>query len=317
MLIFLISCINDQMLTNKVVEERVYYDTAYVEVIIETEKEVEVIVEVPNEFPIWSQTYIQPSVGNGVDILWVVDPSGSMNSNWAQVVLGVEQMILALPTNANWRLEIITADEYRARLIQSFPILPGDSLMVAQEHLLNNVVGFTEEGLDAVKTFMSQNQDAQQWMRPDAALLIVFVSDENDYSSQTSSSFISWLQFQRDVIYVTSIVNIDPIISLCPNDYNPNLDVGIKYIDVANHFNGTVLDICETDWSAGVAQAIQQVNSINEINLDYTPVGLDYIDVFVDNVLWPYWTWDEPNNKIIFSVIPQEGSIITVSYNYL
>jgi hypothetical protein len=317
MLIFLISCINDQMLTNKVVEERVYYDTAYVEVIIETEKEVEVIVEVPNEFPIWSQTYIQPSVGNGVDILWVVDPSGSMNSNWAQVVLGVEQMILALPTNANWRLEIITADEYRARLIQSFPILPGDSLMVAQEHLLNNVVGFTEEGLDAVKTFMSQNQDALQWMRPDAALLIVFVSDENDYSSQTSSSFISWLQFQRDVIYVTSIVNIDPIISLCPNDYNPNLDVGIKYIDVANHFNGTVLDICETDWSAGVAQAIQQVNSINEINLDYTPVGLDYIDVFVDNVLWPYWTWDEPNNKIIFSVIPQEGSIITVSYNYL
>ena len=165
---------SDSILTNKIVEERIIYDTAYVEVVVEVEKEVE--VEVPENYPLWSQTYIQPTTGNGVDILWVVDPSGSMNQNWPQVVLGVEQMMAALPMDINWRLEIITADEYRARLIQSFPILPGDSLQIAQNHLQNNVVGYSEEGLDAVKAYMMLNQDAQQWMRPDASLLVVFVS---------------------------------------------------------------------------------------------------------------------------------------------
>ena len=164
---------------------------------------------------------------------------------------------------------------------------------------------------------MTQNQDALQWMRPDVSLLIVFVSDENDYSGQTVSQFISWVQYQRQEVYIASIVNVDPVISLCPNDFNPNLDVGLKYMDVANYFSGMIIDICELDWTNGVSQAIQQVHLIDEIRLDHTPVDLEHIEVLVDNVVWTDWTWDEPNNKIVFTTIPPEGSIITVSYNYL
>ena len=151
MLLFLVSCMSDHVMTNKVVEERLIYDTAYVEVIVEVEKEVIVEVEVPEEYPVWSQTYIQPSHGNGVDILWVVDPSGSMHGNWAQVVLGVEQMLLALPANVNWRLEIIPGDPNRAYALNSFPILPGDSLSTVQSHLQNNVSGHYEKGFDSVQ----------------------------------------------------------------------------------------------------------------------------------------------------------------------
>ena len=315
MLLFLISCMSDHVLTNKIVEERIIYDTAYVEVIVEVEKEVE--VEVPENYPLWSQTYIQPTTGNGVDILWVVDPSGSMNQNWPQVVLGVEQMMLALPLNINWRLEIIPTDDYRAKRLESFPILPGDSLQVAQDHLTNNVTGYSERGFDAVKEYIQENADAAQWMRPDVALLIVFVSDENDYSSQTPAQFITWIQYQRPEVFIASIVNVDPTISLCPNDFNPYMDVGVDYMDAANHFLGDVIDICEPDWSSGVNQAIQQVQYYEEIGLDHTPVDLDHIEVLVDNIVWTDWTWDEPNNKIVFTTIPPEGSIITISYNYL
>jgi hypothetical protein len=317
MLLFLVSCLSDHILTNKIVEERVYYDTAYVEVIIEVEKEVEVEILVPEEFPIWSQSYVQPSLGNGVDILWVVDPSGSMNGNWAQVVLGVEQMMLALPTNIAWRLEIISADAYRARRLESFPILPGDSILVAQQHLQNNVIGYTEEGLDAVKEYLSYNADAHQWLRPNVALLIVFVSDEDDYSTQSVAQFTSWISYQRPEVFVASIVNVDPLISLCPGTFNHNVDIGLKYMAVSNYFMGSVIDICTPDWTTGVAQALQQVHIIDEIQLDYTPVDIDHIEVLVDNVIWTDWTWDEPNNKIVFSIIPPEGSIISVSYNYL
>jgi len=316
MLLFLISCLSEHYLTHKIVEERILYDTAYVEVIVEVEKEVEVEVIVEEEYPVWAQSYVQPSLGNGVDILWVVDPSGSMINNWPQVVLGVEQMMLALPTNVNWRLEIIPTDHMRAKTLQSFPILPGDSLQTAQNHLQNNVQGHWEKGTDAVKAYMTENTDALQWMRNEVALLIIFVSDENDSSSQTASQFIQWVQYQRSEVYVTSIVNVDTTISLCPDTYGM-WDVGTDYMDITNYFSGITIDICETDWTAGVAQAAQQVHLIDEIQLDYTPVDIDHIEVLVDNVLWTDWSWDQINNKIIFSVMPPEGSIITVSYNYL
>ena len=317
MLLFLISCLSDHILTNKIIEEKILYDTAYVEIIVEVEKEVEVEVIVEEEFPVWAQTYFQPSLGNGVDILWVVDPSGSMSDNWAQVVLGVEQMMLALPTNINWRLEIIPTDQNRATQLQSFPILPGDSLQIAQDHLLNNVTGHYEKGMDAVKNYIQYNTDAHQWMRTDVALLIIFVSDENDSSGQTSTQFINWLSYQRPEIFVTSIVNVDPLQSLCPGEFNHNLDVGQDYIDISNYFYGATIDICEPDWTSGVTQAAHQVQFIDEVYLDHTPVDIDHIEVFVDNSLWTDWVWDVPNNKIIFSVRPPEGSIITVSYNYL
>ena len=316
MLLFLISCLSDHYLTHKIVEERILYDTAYVEVIVEVEKEVEVEVIVEEKYPVWAQSYVQPSLGNGVDILWVVDPSGSMINNWPQVVLGVEQMMLALPTNVNWRLEIIPTDHMRAKTLQSFPILPGDSLQTAQNHLQNNVQGHWEKGTDAVKAYMTENTDALQWMRNEVALLIIFVSDENDSSSQTASQFIQWVQYQRSEVYVTSIVNVDTTISLCPDTYGM-WDVGTDYMDITNYFSGITIDICETDWTAGVTQAAQQVHLIDEIQLDYTPVDIDHIEVLVDNVVWTDWSWDQASNKIIFSVMPPEGSIITVSYNYL
>ena len=327
-LLFLFSCISDQMLTNKIVEERYIYDTAYVEVIVEVEKEVivevevevekevEVEVEVPEQYPVWSQTYIQPTHGNGVDILWVIDPSGSMVAHHSQVLLGIQQMLLALPTNVNWRLEIIPGDPNHAYGLSSFPVLPGDSFSVVSSHLSNNITGHYEKGFDSVKKYVQNNADAQNWMRPDAALLIVFVSDEDDQSSISSYEFITWASIVRSEVFVASIVNVDAASSLCTGYYS-SIDIGTNYMDVTNHFGGPIIDICDTDWSSGVSQVAQQVQLIEEIVLDFVPVSSSHIEVFVDNVLYPDWTWDEPNNKIIFSATPPEGSMITVSYNYL
>lgn len=314
MLLFLVSCMSDHFMTSKIIEERLIYDTAYVEVTVEVEVEVEVLV--PDEYPVWSQTYLQPTHGNGVDILWVVDPSGSMHGDWPQVILGVEQMMLALPTNVNWRLEIIPTDPNRAHSLSSFPILPGDSLSAVQSQLQNNVAGYYEKGMDAVKRYIQYNQDAQNWMRQDAALLIVFVSDENDASGISTTDFISWISLVRAEVFVTSVVNVDPTISACPTEYSI-IDIGLNYMSISTHFGGTTIDICSTDWSSGVTQAAQQIQMIEEIVLDFVPVDIDHIEVFVDNVLWPDWTWDEPTNTIFFTTTPPEGSIITVSYNYL
>ena len=55
---------------------------------------------------------------------------------------------------------------------------------------------------------------------------------------------------------------------------------------VANHFGGVVIDICSDDWSAGVAQASNQLQLVEEVVLDHTPVSDQHIEVFVDGILW-------------------------------
>ena len=322
-LLFVLSCISEHGIAYEIVKEVqvTVYDTAYVEVEVPVEVEVEVEVEVPEQYPLWVQSVVQPKLANGIDILWVVDPSGSMMDDMPRVVDGVAQMMAALPTNIFWRLEIISTDRLVNANMSSFPLLPGDSASDAQSSLNNNVSGHREGGLESVHKFTTENIDALQWLRHDAALLIVFVSDENDHSHPASSindptSFISWVQNYRETVYVTAIVNQDVSISECPSQFNPNLDVGIAYMDVANYFGGVIIDICAEDWSQGVAQASSQLQLVDEIKLDYVPVSDQHIEVFVRGVIWNDWIYDATSNTIFFTVTPTEDSLIEVVYNY-
>ena len=59
---------------------------------------------------------------------------------------------------------------------------------------------------------------AASWMREDASLLIVFVSDEEEQSTSmfpAVSEFTDWLDEKRSSVFVASIVNHDPAISTC------------------------------------------------------------------------------------------------------
>jgi hypothetical protein len=210
-------------------------------------------------------------------------------------------------------LEIISSDWFSSENMSSFPLLPGDTPQDAQIQLGNNVYGYREGGLESVQGFMNANLDAYQWLRPDAALLIVFVSDEDDWSVQ---DFITWVSLQRDAVYVSAIVNVDPSISECPNTYNHAQDVGHRYMDVANFFGGIIIDICAEDWTQGVAQASQQLQLVEEIALDHVPVSDQHIEVFVDGAIWVDWIYDSATNIIKFTVVPPEESLIEVVYNY-
>ena len=71
LLFFLLGCWSDQGLTHEVIKEVevVVSDTAYVEVEgeVEAEGEVEVEVLVPEQYPLWVQSVVQPKLANGID----------------------------------------------------------------------------------------------------------------------------------------------------------------------------------------------------------------------------------------------------------
>jgi hypothetical protein len=89
---------------------------------------------------IWVDSFTQPGNFNGVDILWVIDPSGSMANDRVRVVAGIADMIAVLPAT-DWRLAIISTDPARAAATQLFPLIPGDDATVAEQQMNATVVG--------------------------------------------------------------------------------------------------------------------------------------------------------------------------------
>tara|TARA_Y100000592_G_scaffold36014_1_gene57144 strand:+ start:927 stop:1859 length:933 start_codon:yes stop_codon:yes gene_type:complete len=265
--------------------------------------------------PIWVDSFVQPSTSNGVDIIWIIDGSGSMNNDQQMILQGISDMMQNLPL-LNWRLMIISMTPSENVSSQSFPLLPGDDHSDAIVMMSQNVQGNYEYGFESLRQFIEDNQFAQQWLRDDAALLTVFVSDENEGSISefpTAGSFESWLRNQREHVFVSSIVNVDPEIAECT--VRP-LDVGQRYIDLTNAFNGQIIDICSEDWSQGVADASTQVQPREWLVLSRVPVNDQEIYMFVDGQPWHDWTYDATENKIIFNVIPPEESLVEIAYYY-
>jgi len=288
-------------------EETVYVD---VPVYVETEVPAD-----PGE--IWVDSFFQPQSVDGVDILWVIDTSGSMRAYEPQLMAGIEAMLNALPSSG-WRLAMTSNDPTEASLEAQFPLVPGDDIADAEAMFAAMGTGHREEGLDAAYEYLVNNTYAQTWLRHDAALLIVQVSDEEDQSDDyfaNTSDFISWFSAQRNgSTYIASIVNQETSVSSC--DRPPSsINVGRRYMDVTNYFSGVILDICSEDWSTGVADASNRIEPHEDIKLTHEAIE-ESIRVFIDGSLNYDWYYEPLDNTVYFTVIPAGNSLVEVGYRY-
>ena len=314
------SCLSDNMLVHEV--EKLVYEDREVEVIVEVEKEVEVEVEVDSEdtgqdaADVWVEHFEQPMSVNGVDILWVIDPSGSMVDDRPQIIDGISDMMSVLPLTG-WRLAIIPSDYRYSETVSEFPLIPGDTAADAENMMGIVLGGVYEAGFDAAYGYLMNNQYAQTWLRPDAALLIVFVSDEDEQSQDyfaSTNQFVSWVSGYRHSVFLASIINLDPSISLC--ERSSVINNGDEYIAATNHFGGQIIDICDEDWSAGVADASNQIAPHEYWDLALQPLYDDRIYVFVDGVPYSDWYYEPAENRVYFTVIPEGGTLVEVAYYY-
>ena len=307
-LLFIMSCMSDGMLT---------YEKE-VEVYVEVESECEVVEDTDFDFSdLWVDSFTQVSALDGVDIFWVIDPSGSMNDDQPAILAGIQVMMNNLPP-VGWRLMIIPSDFRRVSDRNYFPIVPGDTIADVEAMYNDQVAGQLEAGFDAVIEYVDYSAYARTWLRQDAALLIVFVSDENDQSQEHVTNeyeFITWAQYQRSNTFIASIVNLPNNQSVCTNNV-AQINVGEKYINATNYFGGNVVDSCSEDWSAGVSQAAEQIVPHEWIDLTHVPLDPNWIYVYIDGILNHDWAYDATLNRVEFTVIPEGNSLVEVVYNY-
>ena len=297
-------------LSGCVTDYSIHAPKEYIEVIVE----VEVPVEEGWSGEVWVDHFYQSATMNGIDILWVIDRSGSMATFNARLLLGVESMmnvLNGLPPTTQWRLAMMAADATKSVNETQFPLTYGSDIVDATDMLNAVIAGGYEEGFDASYEYIINNPYSSTWMRNDAALLIVFVSDEPEQSSGFSdgADYVSWIQsLGRPQVYLASIVNLKPADSICNGG---STNVGTDYIDAANLLGGVVVDICSEDWSPGVNDAANQLEPVLEWPLTHTPIP-ESVNVFLDGL--PYdstlWYYEPTINSVIFTAVDTSGELV-------
>ena len=272
-----------------------------------------IVIEPKSE--IWVDEFEQVEDFDKIDIIWVLDRSCSMTSINQTLLDSIETMMNALPTDVNWRLKMITAGTAWTTLQpDTFPLTRGDILSDA-EQMLNALPGDQgEEGFDALKNYVSINEYARTWLRPSAAMLVVFVSDEEEQSdnSATVEDFTRWYEAYRPTVFLASIVNLPRDESIC--DPPPvSFNVGDRYIEAAEYFEGEVVDICLDDWSLAVRQATNQMKPIEFYELTHEPY-VESIIVYVDGEVSYDWHYNDVQNMIEFTVVPPSFAEVRMAY---
>ena len=315
--LFLVACLSDQMLTyeiEKITYEEVETWVSQQDVYIEGDT---IIIDTGQDAAdIWVDNFTQPGNFDGVDILWVIDPSGSMVNDRPRVIAGIGDMISALPL-MSWRLAIIPTDANRAKTLQEFPLIPGDDATDAENHFHSTVSGFQEAGFNAVKAYITENNYSTSWMREDAALLIVFVSDEEEQSTSSFPSytdFVAFIQAQREYVFMSSIVQLGQADTVCQPA--APINEGRRYMDATTAFSGQQIDICSEDWSQGVADAGSQITQYDYWELTHVPLYEDRIYVFIDGIPNYDWYYVSAENRVYFNTMPEDKSLVEIAYYY-
>ncbi|MFZ5471184.1 MAG: choice-of-anchor D domain-containing protein [Myxococcota bacterium] len=155
------------------------------------------------------------------------------------------------------------------------------------------------------------------FLRPDARLVIIVVSDEEDFSTQPVDFYVTFFRAVKkndpSLLSFSAIV-APPSLGLCPTASSS----GSRYAAVAAQTGGITENICTQNW----ASSLQTLSSNafgpkRRFQLRQTPSDTTKIEVEVDGVkVTSGWSYDSATNSVVFepSTTPPPGAAIDVTY---
>jgi len=168
-----------------------------------------------------------------------------------------------------------------------------------------------EKGLYTSKAFFENY--ASNWLRDDAYLAVIYVSDEEDQSVDSTAHYVNYLQGLKSN---ANKVKAHVIVDVDGTQQQSGLSLGSeRYKAVANATGGTIHEIT-SNFGTALDQIAEQIVSLSQsFTLSAQPIE-GSIQVFVDGVESFDWTYDTQLNSIIFdsNSVPESGADIQVRY---
>ncbi len=308
-----------------------------------------------SELDLVSRTLVDTFVqrpDDAVDILFVVDDSTSMAEEQDALAAGFGAFADELEAaNTEVHLGVITTsqdsdDPRRGHLVGNPPVLGVDDDHVAlfRERVQVGVGGSDKEkGLEAAWLAVSEEAQAGPnagFLRDEAHLLVVFVTDEDDCSD---AGALDGLDSQRCYTDQDQLVAPEAVVAhlwQVKGDDPSKVSVGAiiapeqrtcedgwygsRYARVVQMAGGFLGDICSSDWSSmlqDLGLTATGVFTQFELSAAADPatlaVHVDEVPVLEDPEHG--WTYDPSLWRISFhgDAVPPRGSVVTVAYTAL
>jgi hypothetical protein len=264
-----------------------------------------------------------------VDVLWVIDNSCSMEEEQAKLTENFPKFIgYFLDSGLDWHVGVITTDmdnpahKGKLRSAGGYRFLDEnttDPVTVFSTMARQGTGGASDEkGRAATYTALERSAPFQGdsynagFLRDEASLSIVVISDENDYSGGNPVSkpeFISWLKnlkVNEDLVTFSSIVGLQT-----PCDGRE--EYGREYVDVTRAVGGIEWSICDREWSTVLDELGMQAAGLKrEFFLAEIP-DPSSLEVWVDE---PPAQGEELGTTYDMCTTPACGDADTLYYEY-
>ncbi len=264
-----------------------------------------------------------------VDILWVIDNSGSMQNEQANLASNFDAFINQFADlGVDFKMSITTTDtssNYRAGrpVTGSLEALTSQKLAENRSKFISDFQSMIqvgtrgsgrEKGILASEAFTQKH--AAQNFRDDAYYAVIYVSDEEDQSPNdiaTHLSAISAWKTNPNLVKAYSIVDTFSNPANSGNGYDLGSE---RYQEISNTSGGTISDINADFYTSLLNISTEIVTLTKSFALSKTPVNPSAIIVKVDGVINSSWTYDSATKTIKFSEgqEPQNNQVITVTY---
>ena len=275
---------------------------------------------------------------NQVDILWVVDNSGSMYDEQTELQNNFSSFINKFKTlkQADWKMGLLSSDNSELPYL-GFGTDLFNHTEPNPEKRFTDAVGMlgtsgsaTEKYFDPIKKNFTQYKD---FVRKKAYLAIIFLTDEPEQSIQSSKDFNNYLlglkSGDRDLIELYGGFTAKDLPICPPETWGGWTYSGSKFEESINFFGGSFFDLCHPDMGkklAAIGEKIAGKIGYPKILLDVEKVPfLCTLKVFYkDEELPPgkkhnggKWFFDEDNNSVVFydlDFVQSDKDQITVDY---
>jgi hypothetical protein len=304
--------------------------------------------------------YVQTS-GQEVDVLFVVDNSGSMSDEQNNLADNISRFTAAAELWDNdYQLGVVHTELGGDAIFGGNDASPdrgkllGNPRIVTPAHdrgrfednvqVGDNGAGAQESGLEAARLALSPERlheeprgacdqcvDGEEcvnnacvgfnrgFLRENAALELVFLSDEEDQSPARVSFYIDFFKsikgFRNEGLLHASAI-VGPRNVGCQSNFG-SADAGDRYIDVVDATGGTFHSICVQDYGPALDSIGDRAFGLRvQFFLSRVPDPQTLTVTVEGRAVDEGWAWDEGSNSVIFDddTVPQPGDHVEIHY---
>lgn len=258
------------------------------------------------------------------DILFVIDDSASMATTQGLLASRLQALFDHLTASKiEWQIGVTTTsmDSFgpAGELIGTPRVLTmgQEDLLASRVQPGTNGSGF-EEGLGAAQAAVTEPLISgvnAGFLRADASLTVIILSDEEDQSTGEPPALVAAIRAAKGMGR-TALTRINAIVGTQDQNCALLTSVGTRYIEAAAITGGVVADICAPDWSPALtALAPSAVQRQTTFALSARP-DVSTLRVTVGGGAAGAWRYESNQNAVLFdpTAAPPYGAQVEVDY---